>query len=247
MQVKYFLIICLQFLMILCYSQSITSIDYIMGKFDPSNHADFVMIPIKYADQEGRLLRKDAMESFQRMADEAAKSNIKLTIKSSTRNFEYQKGIWERKWDGTTTLEDNTKATLLKMPRQRALKILLYSSMPGTSRHHWGTDVDINNFTNNWFTKGEGKKLYDWMQKNAHKYGFCQVYSAKGSLRSSGYNEEKWHWSYMPIACEILEAAKTYMSNDLIKGFHGAETAIDIDMKMNYMFGISKECNCLKK
>jgi zinc D-Ala-D-Ala carboxypeptidase len=222
--------------------QEITSIDYIMGKFDPSTHPDFIEIPIAYADQQGRLMRKDALESFTKMADEAKKSGINLIIKSSTRNFTYQKGIWEKKWNGTTTLEDNSKATTIADPKSRALKILLYSSMPGTSRHHWGTDIDINNFTNAWFTKGEGKKLYTWMEKNAHKYGFCQVYSAKGKLRSTGYNEEKWHWSYMPISNQILEAAKDVFSNAMISNFLGFETAKSIDMKINYMFGINKDC-----
>jgi zinc D-Ala-D-Ala carboxypeptidase len=218
--------------------QDITSMEYIMGKFNPSEHKDFVEIPIKYADQTGRYLRRDAMEAFAKMADDAAKSGIKLIIKSSTRNFNSQKTIWENKWNGVTTLEDKTKATAIKDPKERALKILLYSSMPGTSRHHWGTDIDINNFTNAWFTKGEGAKLYAWMLNNASKYGYCQVYSEKGKLRKTGYNEEKWHWSYMPIAEKILEVVESQFDNSMIDGFLGSTTAKEIDMKGKYMLGI---------
>ena len=29
-------------------------------------------------------------------------------------------------------------------PFERALDLLRYSSMPGSSRHHWGTDVDVH-------------------------------------------------------------------------------------------------------
>ncbi len=69
--------------------------------------------------------------------------------------------------------------------------------MPGTSRHHWGTDFDLNNLTNSYFSRGEGKVIYAWLKKNAGKYGFCQPYTAG---REEGYNEERWHWSYIPLA-----------------------------------------------
>ncbi|NJK84501.1 MAG: M15 family metallopeptidase [Saprospiraceae bacterium] len=51
-----------------------------------------------------------------------------------------------------------TAAATTPNPQERALKILKYSSMPGTSRHHWGTDIDLNSFSNSYFEQGEGKK-----------------------------------------------------------------------------------------
>ena len=90
-----------------------------------------------------------------------------------------------------------------KSPRfidiENAKKILLYSSMPSTSRHHWGTDIDINSLEPSYFEYGRGKIEYDWLVKNGAKFGFCQTYSdfAKND-RSSGYQEESWHWTYMP-------------------------------------------------
>ncbi len=216
-------------------------IDYIMGKFDPATHSDFMKIPIAYADQSDRYLRKDVFEAFKKMADDAKKAGFKLEIKSSTRNFENQKNIWEKKWIGTTILEDNTKASDIADPVARARKILLYSSMPGTSRHHWGTDIDINAFVNSYFEKGMGKKLYKWMTKNANKYGFCQVYNSK-KIRPNGYNEEKWHWSYMPVASQLMKIAEVQLKNDMIKGFKGSETAIEIDMVKNYVTSINTNC-----
>ena len=218
------------------------SMEYLMGKFDPKTHPDFTEIPMKYADQQGRLMRKDALESFIKMAEEASKSGIKLVIKSSTRNFDYQKGIWERKWKGETILDDGTKASEIKDTKQRALKILEYSSMPGTSRHHWGTDIDINDFENSFFTKGEGKKLYEWMKSNARNYGYCQVYNEKGENRKTGYNEEKWHWSYLPVSTKLTKLAKEKLTNEMITGFLGSESAATIDIKSNYILGINKEC-----
>jgi zinc D-Ala-D-Ala carboxypeptidase len=53
-----------------------------------------------------------------------------------------------------------------------------YSSMPGTSRHHWGTDVDLYALDDIYFTYGDGKIVYDWLLANAANYGFCQPYTA---------------------------------------------------------------------
>ena len=218
-------------------------IDYIMGKFDPVTHPDFVVIPAKYRDNEVRYLRKDVLEAFVRMHDAALKDGIKLTIISATRNFDNQKRIWENKWTGKTQLSDGVNAFRdIPDPLSRARKILQYSSMPGTSRHHWGTDIDLNNLNNAHFTKGDGLKMYQWMQAHAHEYGFCQPYTAIGTDRNTGYFEEKWHWSYMPIAAILTEQVKLHIKNEMISGFHGAETVGKIDMLNNYMLGISPVC-----
>ena len=65
--------------------------------------------------------------------------------------------------------------------------------MPGTSRHHWGTDIDMTDMSVAFYNTRKGKKMYDWMSKNAAKFGFYQPFNAN---RKDGYQEEKWHWSY---------------------------------------------------
>jgi len=218
--------------------------DYCMGKFEPKSHADFELIPIQYADREGLYLRKDVMEAFIKMFEAANEEGIQLQIRSATRNFNYQKGIWERKWTGATTLSDGTNvAKDIALPKEKALKILEYSSMPGTSRHHWGTDIDLNAFNNAYFEKGEGKKIYDWLSKNAASFGFCQPYTPKGPNRPNGYNEEKWHWTYKPLGSEITAFAEKNLKNEMIAGFQGAETAVEIDVIGKYVLGINQGCN----
>ena len=218
--------------------------DYCMGRFEPKSHTDFERIPLQYADREGMYLRKDVFVAFKAMYEAAKKEGIQLQIRSATRNFNYQKGIWERKWTGATTLSDGTNvAKDLTEPKEKALKILEYSSMPGTSRHHWGTDIDLNSFSNSYFEKGEGKKLYDWMLNNAANHGFCQPYTAKGPDRPHGYNEEKWHWTYQPLGSEITAFAKENLKNQMISGFKGSETAIEIDVVGKYVLGINQGCN----
>jgi LAS superfamily LD-carboxypeptidase LdcB len=226
---------------VLKFDPSIT-LDYIMGNFDAANHPLFVPIDVNYADRSGLYLRKEAMIAFENMWSHAKKDGIKLVIKSATRNFEYQKGIWENKWTGRTILSDNINASTIQSDKERAKKILLYSAMPGTSRHHWGTDIDLNNFNNEWFAKGEGLALYNWLTENANKYGFCQVYTAKDAERPNGYEEEKWHWSYLPLSKIFTEYARQNLKNEMIQGFFGSDSAVEIDMLQNYVLGIHPSC-----
>ena len=86
--------------------------------------------------------------------------------------------------------------------------------MPGTSRHRWGTDVDMYSLENYDFDFGNGKIIYDWLVDNAASYGFCQPYTAG---RCAGYNEERWHWSYCPISKPLLTDWVGYYEDQLCR------------------------------
>jgi len=220
-----------------------TALRYIMGKFSPAEDEAFVTIPSDYADRTGMYMRKEAYTAYLNMYAAAKQAGINLQIRSATRNFDYQKGIWERKWTGETILstgEDASKA--YPDSKDRALKILNYSSMPGTSRHHWGTDIDLNNFNNEWFEQGEGLQLFEWLEAHAHEYGYCRPYTAKDTTRPDGYNEEKWHWSYTPISNELTSIAETYLHEKMISGFLGSEVAEELDVINKYVLGINHGC-----
>lgn len=219
------------------------SISYLMGQFDPPKHADFVPVDQQYTDGRPFYLRKEAYESFKKMWEAAKKDQVDLTIISATRNFYRQKSIWEAKWTGSRKIENGANASeKYPDPKTRALKILEYSSMPGTSRHHWGTDMDLNDLNNAYFEQGKGLKVYNWLVANAAQYGFCQPYSPKDASRPNGYNEEKWHWSYMPLAEQLTKMAETDLKDEMISGFKGAEIAKDIRVVENYVLGINAAC-----
>ena len=218
------------------------SIAYIMGQFDPADRPEFDSLEPSHVDRPGMYLRKDTYFYFRKMSEHAARDSITLVIRSATRNFYLQKDIWERKWSGETLLEDQYDATKIEDGAERASAILRYSSMPGTSRHHWGTDFDLNAFTNRYFEEGPGKKIYTWLSEHAHEYGFCQPYSAKGEGRSTGYEEEKWHWSFTPVASVLLDEAQDKLHDQDIVGFSGAEEATRIQVVNNYVLGINSAC-----
>lgn len=217
--------------------------DYLLGKFEPSKHPDFTAIQSIHTTKTGIYLRKDAYEAFVKMYDAAQKDGINLKIISATRNFNSQKTIWEAKWNGDRIVEGKNLARDVKDSVERARIILRYSSMPGTSRHHWGTDIDINALEDGYFTKGQGKKEYDWLVENGPKYGFCQPYSPKGEKRPNGYEEEKWHWSYLPVSSQLIRQYQEKVKYQDIKGFKGCGTAQLIDVIPNYVRGVSEQCN----
>ncbi|MEM9918571.1 MAG: D-alanyl-D-alanine carboxypeptidase family protein [Bacteroidota bacterium] len=218
-------------------------IDYLTGKFEPAAHKDFIEIAKVHASRPGMYLRKDAYEAFRQMFEAAEKDGVRLIIKSATRNFEAQKAIWEGKWIGSRLLEGGVNAAKqYPDPKERALKILEWSSMPGTSRHHWGTDIDMNAFVNEYFETGVGLKVYQWLEANAASYGFCQPYTPKGEKRPYGYNEEKWHWSYLPVSIQLISEARSTLKDDAISGFKGAQVAPSIGVIEKYVLGISEKC-----
>ncbi len=218
------------------------TIAYLMGKFDPAVHPDFVPVAITHADREGHYLRSDAYEAFKRMHQAALEDGVTLKIISAARNFERQKQIWEAKWNGSRQVDGKDISQTIPDPVQRARKILEYSSMPGSSRHHWGTDIDLNALTDAYFLKGEGLKIFEWLSANAHEYGFCQPYTAKGPGRPNGYEEEKWHWSYMPVAKQLTELARNRLRDEMIEGFNGAETARRIGIVQHFVLGVEEAC-----
>lgn len=206
------------------------------GKINASKDKRFVEI------KSGLFLRKEAFSAFLLMAQAAKKEGITLNILSATRNYSAQKGIWEEKWSGKRHVNGQNLAKKISDPVQRAQMILKYSSMPGTSRHHWGTDMDLNSLDPVFFESGAGKKIYQWLKRNAGKYGFCQPYTEFGASRQNGYQEEKWHWSYKPLSSEMLKKYLELVKYQDIQGFQGAETAETLKVIENYVDGINPEC-----
>jgi len=214
----------------------------LMGKIDVSSHPDFTKIKPMHTTKAGIYLRKDAYKAFQQMYEAALKDGIILKIVSAARPFAHQKSIWEAKWTGARKVGGKDLSKAIPNAKDRALEILQYSSMPGTSRHHWGTDIDLNNLENSWFEQGEGLKIYNWLRDNALVYGYCQTYTPKGANRPHGYEEEKWHWSYLPISMDMVQQYQKFLKDTDIAGFKGAEVATEIGVVEKYVLGINPSC-----
>jgi D-alanyl-D-alanine carboxypeptidase len=216
------------------HSKTLTDKKFLLGRFDYTQDSSFIKVPTKYASKQV-YIKNEVFLKFKQMFTDAEKEGVQLLILSGTRSFKEQKAIWEKKWEHYIVKMD----TLSCMK-----KILSYSSMPSTSRHHWGTDLDLNDLTNDYFNSGKGLKIYTWLKNNASKYGFCQVYDDKSKSQRTGYEMEKWHWSYLPLSSIYLEDYKAQISYTDIEGFKGSYLAKHKSIKMiqNFVCGINKSC-----
>lgn len=203
----------------------------LLGQVNYHTSENFLILDRKYTDGRNHYLYKDAAQAFATMADDAASSDIRLEALSCARNFNDQQRIWESKWQREDFLEFDSGP-------ERCLAILEYSSMPGTSRHHWGTEIDIYSLNNEMFNEGEGKRIYDWLTQYAADYGFFQPYTAG---RNKGYEEEKWHWSYYPVSGPMLEQYNAQVNYSMINGFLGSGFASSVGALENYVNGIASQ------
>ena len=204
----------------------------LIGQFEPALHPEFDRIPPDYTSKPDIYLRREVLAAFARMHEHASRDGIELRILSATRTWDYQRMLWERKW--------NHPHFMGFQPLERAKQILSYSAMPGASRHHWGTDIDLNSLENEWFETGSGLDVHQWLQKNAQAYGFHQVYGPQSNGRT-GYREEKWHWSYMPLASLYLDEMTKYNQDSLpapFSGFSGAEWSHRLRIVEDFIQGI---------
>ncbi len=170
------------------------------------------------ATPEGDLLHPAAAQAFAEMQDAASAAGVNLAIASGFRSFERQRIIWNRKWCGERAINDKQGRPLDPADlsdEQKLHAILHWSALPGASRHHWGTDIDI------WDPSGFGNNqqlqlipeeyerpgapcytLWCWLKAHAEEYGFFFPYE----VYQGGVAREPWHLSYRPIAHSIQHA-----------------------------------------
>lgn len=71
-----------------------------------------------------------------------------------------------------------------------------FSADQGYSEHQLGTAVDFTTPTiGSTFTGFENSPEYDWLTKNAHRYGFVLSYPPNNAY----YQYEPWHWRFVGI------------------------------------------------
>ncbi len=169
------------------------SMSELMGKADIDLYGDDIN------------LRKEAHDAFVAMRDAAREEGIDIKIVSSYRSFDRQVAIFERKYIRFTEEQGME-------PLEAIDKIIEYSTIPGTSRHHWGTDIDIIDgsvesegdvLVPEKFEKdGAFANLKAWMDENSKTYDFHLVYTDEPKRR--GFKYEPWHYSYAPLSIPML-------------------------------------------
>ena len=156
-------------------------------------------------------LHNHVVTPFLNLRRAALADGFDLVPQSSFRDFSRQLTIWNQKFSGARPMVDATGLPLdtNKLDAaERVEAILLWSALPGASRHHWGTDVDLIDrhavapgfrvqLTPQEFEPGGPfAALAEWLALNAARFGFFRPF--RGVL--SGVQPEPWHFSFAPIA-----------------------------------------------
>jgi LAS superfamily LD-carboxypeptidase LdcB len=178
--------------------------------------------------QNGFRLLPEVCEAFKQMQMAAAQDNVDIQIVSSYRSFERQLHIWQNKWSGKATLLDVNEKALdasVLSEQEKILAILTWSALPGASRHHWGTDLDVYDKKSvqqnqhdfqlvcSEYDQGPCTLLSNWLNKHAREYGFIRPYSKY----NGGIAREPWHLSLQSSADQMIALQNEHILLDNLK------------------------------
>jgi len=172
---------------------------------------------VRLASELAATLHPAAAAAAMTLRNAARAEGFDLTIVSSFRDFDRQAAIWNAKYQGERPLRDRQErlidpATLDE--RGRVDAILIWSALPGASRHHWGTDIDVVDkaatpadyrpqlTAREFSSAGPYAALNEWLGENLHRFEFFRPYT----VDKGGVQPEPWHLSYAPIAVPALDA-----------------------------------------
>lgn len=165
------------------------------------------------------LIHHHMLTDFLRLQREARAEGFDLQIISAFRDYERQLRIWNLKASGERQLIDDQERPLefsKLSPLEIVLAILRWSALPGSSRHHWGTDIDVFDASrqksedvqlvpSETFDEGPAARMHEWLDHriaSKEAFGFYRPY---GTDRG-GVSPERWHLSYYALSRRFLEA-----------------------------------------
>lgn len=161
-------------------------------------------------------LERQTAAAFAQMQYAAALDGFDLQLVSGYRSFERQSAIWRAKLNGVRPVFNARQqqidlSTLQGFARLEA--VLLYSALPGASRHHWGTDCDVYDaaavdsdyqvqlLEHEYQPGGPFAPMCDWLAVHAVEFGFFLPYRRY----LGGVAAEPWHLSYWPLSGPYLQ------------------------------------------
>lgn len=156
----------------------------------------------------GQRIHKECVAAYAAMQRAAQAAGHNLQIASGFRDYQRQAQIWQRKVEHVQTSDAPVADDALH-------QILRWSAMPGASRHHWGSDMDVYDpdalgdatlQLESWEYAEDGPfaALYQWLQVHAAEYGFYWPYAKD----RGGVSSEPWHLSFAPLS-QVYQAALT--------------------------------------
>lgn len=187
------------------------------------------------------------------MREAARGDGLELAPISSFRDFERQRAIWNAKFRGERPALDR-RGRPVRMselaPADRVETILCWSALPGASRHHWGSDVDVAEAgvlargyaprleADEYRRGGPFAVLSEWLGANMRRFGFYRPYTRRGR----GVQPEPWHLSYAPVARGAERSLTVKLLAETIAG-NGVEGEAEIlerlpSIRARYVLGV---------
>lgn len=174
------------------------------------------------------LFHRQMVDALQALSADARQAGFELAVASSFRSFDRQLAIWSGKAKGERPVLDSESQPLdIRQLSDEDLMwaILRWSALPGASRHHWGTDIDVFDgaavsedyalqlVPAEYCGEGPFSALSDWLSARiaaGEAHGFVRPY---GEDRG-GVAPEPWHLSYAPVAhqYEALQTPENLLS-----------------------------------
>ncbi|WP_232301166.1 M15 family metallopeptidase [Gilvimarinus agarilyticus] len=156
-------------------------------------------------------LHQDVIAPYQMLADAAQREGFSLQVASGYRSFERQLAIFNAKASGQRPVLDDcgepVDMTSLS-DTDKLWAILRYSALPGASRHHWGSDMDVYDGSalpegyslqltpSECCQGGVFAELHQWLDDYLPTCDFYRPYARD----TGGVAPEPWHLSYAPLA-----------------------------------------------
>ena len=201
--------------------------DYQLSKALVTGRDETVMVGVL-----GRPVHRALVAPFQALRDDAARAGFDLRIVSGFRSFDRQLAIWNAKASGQRTLLDSRGCEVaFGALDESALVdcIMRWSALPGASRHHWGSDIDIIDAAavpddySVQLTPAEVEEggpfapMHDWLDKqlgNGAGYGFFRPYNED----RGGIAPERWHLSYAPLSARCEASLSVALLREVLEG-----------------------------
>jgi LAS superfamily LD-carboxypeptidase LdcB len=152
--------------------------------------------------------------AFSGLVEASRQQGFELAIASAHRNFQRQLLIWNEKAAGLRPVLDEAGNELdfdMLDKRQRVFAMLRWSALPGTSRHHWGSDIDVYDaaaLTAEYRVQlcpgecsagGVFSELHRWLDESISEGRSCGFYRPF-DIDCGGVAPEPWHLSFAPEA-----------------------------------------------
>lgn len=164
---------------------------------------------------DGFKLHQQVHSPFSTLCQAARADGIEIKLVSAYRSFSRQAAIWQAKLTGKRPVFNQHGAAVdisTLCGKAKLDAVLLYSALPGASRHHWGTDIDIYDAAAvpagyqpqldpaEYAPDGPFYPLHQWLIHHSAAFGFFLPYAHY----QGGVAAEPWHLSYRPLASQFL-------------------------------------------